>query len=139
MTGTVDTYTATASLSGIKIFSSTENTNFPVYGVKTWYTGSDYSDKASSETVSDCRETVRYYEWNGSIPAEIDGAGSYSNISLTSLKTIVNTANSEFATWLGDDNLSIDIRGVARDTDAMWPGSYQGAGTKASIESLTIR
>lgn len=139
MTGTADTYTATASLSGIKIFSSTENTNFPVYGGTTWYTGSDYSDKASSETVSDCRETVRYYEWNGSIPAEIDGAGSYSNISLTSLKTIVNTANSEFATWLGDDNLSVDIRGVARDTDAMWPGSYQGAGTKASIESLTIR
>jgi hypothetical protein len=91
-------------------------------------------DQTSSTAVADARGSVHYYIWNGSIPADL---GTITFPTLTQVKTALGT--SDFLTWLGDTNLSVDIRGVMRDTNAMWPGSYQGTGKKAGIEGLSIR
>lgn len=139
LAGTSGTYTVENSLSGIKIFSDAGNTNFPENGVTTWYTGTDYSDnKTSSMAVNDCREAIHYYGWDGIIPDVIPGASSYTKITLSTLEGYVNSANSAFKEWLGS-SLSVDIRGAARDTDAMWPGSYEGSTTKAGIESFSLK
>ena len=124
------------SLSGISIKASSPN--FP--NGTTWYksgaTDMWGANQTTKSATTDARGYIYYYVWDGTTPVIDENtftSGSYSEI-----QTAANSVNSDFVTWLGE-NLGKDIRGVARDTDAMWPGSYQGAGTKASIESLTIR
>lgn len=82
------------------------------------------NDQSSTLAVSDCREYVRYYTWEGVIPDGSETTGELVKPTLTQVKTALG--ESDFLTWLGDAALSVDIRGVARNTDAMWPGSYQG-------------
>jgi hypothetical protein len=115
------------------ITGNTGGTAFP-----TWYNTNaatmNSDDQTSSTVVADARGSVHYYIWNGSIPADL---GTITFPTLTQVKDALGT--SDFLTWLGDANLSVDIRGVMRDTNAMWPGSYQGTGKKAGIEGLSIR
>lgn len=120
---------ASGNLAGVKVGSSG---NFPnVIGTyKAWY-NTDFNtmygnDQTETASVSDCRSSVHYYKWNGVIP---DSITDYSTFDMSSylgsyLSSLVNTANSSFRTWIGD-NLYVDIRGNARNTAAMWPGSYE--------------
>lgn len=128
--------TNNGSLGGVKVGLSG---NFPGTGVTAWYkTNADTmyaNDQSSTVTVSDCRENIHFYSWDGTIPAAI---GDFSKTNSTSLSSVVSTANSEFATWLGE-NLVKDIRGVARNTSAMWPGSYEQASGVASAPAFTLR
>ena len=106
--------------------------------------GVTYSDlkwtkagNGTSISSGDVRDHYYVYDWSGSI----DGK-TFANPTLDQVKAVLSGTTNvgpAFLTWLGDSNLSVDIRGAARDTDAMWPGSYQGTGTKASIESLNVR
>lgn len=128
--------TNNGSLGGVKVGLSG---NFPGTGVTAWYkTNADTmyaNDQSSTVTVSDCRENIHFYSWDGTIPAAI---GDFSKTNSTSLSSVVSTANSEFATWLGE-NLVKDIRGVARNTSAMWPGSYEQASSAASAPAFTLK
>lgn len=122
---------ATSCVAGIQ--GNTGGTAFPTW-YKTNSSTMNSNDQTSTSTVSDARGSVHYFVWNGTIPS---GLGTITMPSITEVKAALGS--SAFLTWLGDANLSVDIRGMARDTDAMWPGSYQGTGTKASIESLNVR
>lgn len=123
------------SLSGIKV--QVEGTkNFPVN--TTWFAGSAaamYKANGTTQTkVNDCRGNIYYYAWDGSYPENM----TFSPASLETVKGLVQTADSGFAAWLGD-SLSKDIRGVSRNTAAMWPGSYEDATATAGLESLNVK
>ena len=115
------------------IIGNTAGTAFPTW-YKTNSSTMNSDDQTSSSPVSDRREYVHYYVWDGTIPPAV---GTITVPSLAQVKTALGV--SSFLTWIGDANLSVDIRNVSRDTDAIWPGSYQGTVTKASIESLIVR
>ena len=119
------TATTTKTVLGeiLKVVSG-KNETFPV--APTWYGSSDSvgvmwgNKNASTTTVNDCRGKYYYYAWDGVYP---EGA-EFTNATLAQVTEWVTTADAAFATWLGD-SLGKDIRGVSRDADSMWPGSYQ--------------
>lgn len=85
------------------------------------------------------------YPWEGTTDA-----GTLTMNSLSGIKTLISgTTNigADFLAWLESDDLkvdgvealAVDIRGVARDTDAMWPGSYQAASSRAGLENFRLR
>ena len=107
----------------LKVVSNTAET-FPV--APTWYGNNDHAGvmwgnkNAKTTTVDDCRGKLYYYAWDGVYP---EGA-TFTNATLEQVTQMVTAADAGFATWLGD-RLGKDIRGKARDTQSMWPGSYQ--------------
>ena len=91
------------------------------------------------------------YAWEGTTEV---GEVKYST--LADIKTLISgTANigTDFLGWLESDELkvngvealAVDIRGVARDTEEMWPGSYQEAvevsepETEAGAENFNVK
>ena len=104
-----------------------DSKNFPT-GNDVWYpkSGNASTMKANNNTsktsVDDVRGYVYYYKWNGESPT-ID-ENQFTNATLTEVTALVNAADANFATWLGD-RLGKDIRGNARNATSMWPGSYQ--------------
>lgn len=90
----------------------------------------------TSIPVDDVRDHFYVYEWSGSITGK-----TFTKPTLEQVKsTLTNTANvgPAFLEWLGEDNLKIDIRKQSRDTQAMWPGSYQGT-VSANVENLNLK
>ena len=92
------------------------------------------ADATGRSALSDVFKTIdannRYYSWGGSV----SGFGSYAQPTLAQIETFVKTQANigiEFWNWLssisvnGVPSTNVDIRGVARSTDQMWPGSYQ--------------
>ena len=88
---------------------------------------------------------IYIYPWEGTTDA-----GEVKKNSLADIKTLISgTANvgSDFLTWLeseelkvnGVEALAMDIRGVSRNTAAMWPGSYEDATATAGLESLNVK
>ena len=88
---------------------------------------------------------IYVYPWDGATDA-----GTVIKPTLAEVKKLISgTANvgQEFLTWLGSDELKVngvealamDIRGVARDTDAMWPGSYQDVAVTGNSENFNVR
>ena len=90
-----------------------------------------------------------YYEWNGTT-----SLGTVQYNTLQDVKDLISgTAEigADFLSWLesedlkvkGVEALAVDIRGVARDTQKMWPGSYQGtleaSDANASAENFNIK
>ena len=80
----------------------------------------------------------------------VDITGEVKKPSLADVKALISgTANvgEEFLTWLQSDELkvngvealAVDIRGVARNTSAMWPGSYEDATASAGVENLNVK
>lgn len=81
---------------------------------------------------------TKSFPWNG----DITGLAGYSNCKLADVESLIkanvgtvgtSTLGVEFWNWLTTtktaDGLSlaeVDVRGIRRDTDLMWPGSYQG-------------
>lgn len=132
-TAVVDDY----SLSGIKV-QLENNSNFPADG-NVWYVtnaAAQYkNNRTSTTTVSDCRGTIHYYKWSGIVPESL---GSFTNATLAGITQTIQSADANFASWLGD-RLGKDIRGVARNTSAMWPGSYEDASASAGVENLNVK
>ena len=73
--------------------------------------------------------TAKAYLWDG----VCDG---FTSTSLSAVKSLISGTNSigpDFLAWLesedlkvnGKEALAVDIRGNARNTTAMWPGSYE--------------
>ena len=88
---------------------------------------------------------IYVYDWDGTTTV-----GQVTKTSLADIKTLISgTANvgADFLSWLESDELKVngvealamDIRGVARNTSAMWPGSYEDATATAGLESLNVK
>lgn len=127
------------SLAGIYVhLDAGANTNFAngwyKVNAKTMYG----NNNTETKEVNDYRESIHFYAWNNLPTAE--GIESYSNPSLSSVQTIVNTRDAAFGNWLSTNgSLAVDIRGVARNTSAMWPGSYEQASGVASAPAFTLK
>ena len=88
---------------------------------------------------------IYVYDWDGTTTV-----GQVTKTSLADIKTLISgTANvgADFLSWLESDELKVngvealamDIRGVARNTSAMWPGSYEEATASAGVENLNVK
>ena len=118
--------------SGLKNFTETSSLSGVTYGDLGWAKAGN----GTSVSVDDVRGHIYAYDWTGSI----DGK-TFTMPTLGQVKTtLTNTTNvgPAFLEWLGDSNLMIDIRKEARDTQAMWPGSYQGT-ISANVENLNVK
>ena len=93
----------------------------------------------------DGSRTIYVYPWDGTTDA-----GAVKKTTLAHVKELISgTANVgvEFLAWLesdalkvnGVEALAVDIRGVARNTAAMWPGSYEDAAVASNAENLNVR
>ena len=131
------TATTANSLSGVVVRKESES-NFPADG-NVWYDG-DYlkqfnNNQTTTTNVDDCRGTVNYYKWSGVVPTTL---GEFTKASLTEIESKVQTADSEFYSWISG-SLGKDIRGKARNTAAMWPGSYEEKVAASTAENLNVR
>lgn len=129
--------TTANSLSGVVVRKEAES-NFPADG-NIWYYG-DYSkqfknNQTSTTNVDDCRGTINYYKWSGVIPSDFD---NFTKPSLSEIETKVQRADVDFYSWVSG-SLGKDIRGVARNTTSMWPGSYEDATASAGVENLNVK
>lgn len=86
---------------------------------------------------------IKAYAWDG----VCDG---FTKTTLADIKTLISGTTgvgTGFLEWLksedlkvnGKEALSVDIRGVARNTSAMWPGSYEQASGVASAPAFTVK
>lgn len=91
----------------------------------------------TSYSVDDIRDHIYYYPWEGSIDGKTFGKPSLTEVQ-TAISSTTNVG-SAFLSWLGEDNLAVDIRGKARNTSAMWPGSYEVYSAGASAPSFNVR
>ena len=101
--------------------------------------GWHYQYKGKEFTVSTPRNTINVFDWSGALANEKTfNKQSYDTISgIISNTTGVGPA---FLEWLGNGaELKKDIRGVARNTSAMWPGSYEDATASAGVENLNVK
>lgn len=128
-------FTATGSITG-KYNAATPDANaFP---------GTPWGQKSlgTSSTLPSGRD-IKVYDWDG----VCDG---FTKTTLADIKTLISGTTgvgSAFLTWLesedlkvnGKEALSVDIRGVARNTSAMWPGSYEQASGVASAPAFTVK
>ena len=128
-------FTATGCITG-KYNAATPDANaFP---------GTPWGQKSlgTSSTLPSGRD-IKVYDWGG----VCDG---FTKTTLADIKTLISGTTgvgSGFLTWLesealkvnGKEALSVDIRGVARNTSAMWPGSYEQASGVASAPAFTVK
>ena len=115
-----------------KNFSETNSLSGVTYGDLGW----TKAGNGTSVPVDDVRDHIYAYDWSGSIEGK-----TFIKPTLEQVKTaLTGTVNvgPAFLEWLGEDNLKIDIRKQARDTGAMWPGSYQGS-VEANVESFIVK
>lgn len=138
-TNSSEDVTAAISNSLEGVICNPTNRNFPDTAENAWYktnAAAMYTnDQTTTEEVSDVREKLHYYKWSGSVPSTI---GEFTKATLENVSTAVLTADSDFYNWVSA-SLSKDIRGVARNTSAMWPGSYEDASASAGVENLNVK
>ena len=114
-------------------------------------TGGNFPTAASLWTMNgtqfdlDGSRYIYVYPWEGTTDA-----GEVKKPSLSDVKKLISgTANvgNEFLEWLQSDELkvngvealAVDIRGKARNTSAMWPGSYEEYTAAANAENLNVK
>lgn len=128
-------FTATGSITG-KYNAATPDANaFP---------GTPWGQKSlgTSSTLPSGRD-IKVYDWDGVCEG-------FTKTTLADIKTLISGTTgvgSAFLTWLesedlkvnGKEALSVDIRGAARNTSAMWPGSYEQASGVASAPAFTLK
>ena len=111
------------SLAGVQVYlDANANTNF----ANGWYKTNALTMYGDNQTKTQTANgwTTHYYEWSN-LPTAT-GIDSYTYPSLTTVGGLVNTADADFYTWLNTNGyLGKDIRGVSRNSSAMWPGSYE--------------
>ncbi|MBQ6820813.1 MAG: right-handed parallel beta-helix repeat-containing protein [Bacteroidales bacterium] len=116
--------------------------NFPTSALEWGYNG---AIKNGERFDLDGDRYIYVYPWEGTTDA-----GTVVYNSLSGIKTLIGgTANigTDFLSWLESDDLKVgtlealamDIRGKARNTSAMWPGSYEETATKASIQNFNVK
>ncbi len=136
LTSVSGTFTPTSCVSGKYNASTLDENAFP--------DNSAWSQKylGTAATLPD-GSAVKAYVWDG----VCDG---FTKTTLVDIKTLISGTTgvgSGFLTWLesedlkvnGKEALSVDIRGVARNTSAMWPGSYEQASGVASAPAFTVK
>ena len=130
---TIGTDTYTDCLAGA---SCRDGGNFPKTG-DLWVEGTRFD--------LDGGRYIYTYPWDGTTDA-----GQVNKTDLANVKALISgTANvgADFLSWLESDELKVngvealamDIRGVARNTSAMWPGSYEDASASAGVENLNVK
>ena len=137
-------YTFENCLSGAYARKTGDNAaNFPT-AENSW----SLNDEMGSKFKFEDGRSFYAYAWEGTTDA-----GEVKMTNLAAIKELISgTANvgAEFLTWLQSDELKVngvealamDIRGEARDTDKMWPGSYQatsGNETEVETENFNVR
>ncbi len=97
---------------------------------QTTYIAPDPSGRnALLNTFNTLDDSFRYYAWNG----DVSGFSGYNKCNLAKVEELIkeHASGDEFWEWLsgisvnGVPSTKVDIRGVERSTDQMWPGSYQ--------------
>lgn len=128
-------FTATGSITG-KYNAATPDANaFP---------GTPWGQKSlgTSSTLPSGRD-IKVYDWDGVCEG-------FTKTTLADIKTLISgttTVGPTFLSWLesedlkvnGVEALAVDIRGAARNTSAMWPGSYEQASGVASAPAFTVK
>lgn len=97
---------------------------------QTTYIPSDGTGRnALGNVFNNLDESFRYYAWDG----DVSRFSGYNKCNLAKVEELIkkHASGSEFWKWLsgisvnGVPSTNVDIRGVERSTDQMWPGSYQ--------------
>lgn len=140
----IQAYNTIYSLDGTSegTFTATDCVSSKYYGV--FPDNSPWAQKylGTAFTWDDGR-SAKAYVWDG----VCDG---FTKTSLASIKPLINgttTVGSGFLTWLESDDLkvngvealAVDIRGNARNTSAMWPGSYEQTSGVASAPAFSVK
>ena len=118
--------------------------NFPTAALEWGYAGSSISNGEIYYYDEAHTRYAYYYPWDGTTDA-----GTVVKNSLANIKSLISgTTNigSDFLTWLESDDLkvnglealAVDIRGSARNTSAMWPGSYEESTASASAPAFNL-
>lgn len=136
LTSVSGTFTPTSCVSGKYNASTLDENAFP--------DNSAWSQKylGTAATLPD-GSAVKAYVWDG----VCDG---FTKTTLVDIKTLISgttDVGAGFLTWLESEDLkvndkealAVDIRGAARNTSAMWPGSYEQASGVASAPAFTVK
>ncbi len=106
---------------------STNKTNISLNSSTTDWAYGDFGwvelELGDKFNCNDIRESFRVFAWNGTVEGKTIAYPTLAQVK-EALNATVNVGPAFYA-WLGDAELSKDVRGRARDIDAMWPGSYQ--------------
>jgi len=109
-----------------------DGTTIPEFGWHYQYQGKDF-------TVSAPRNTINVFDWSGTLANE----KTFNKQTYDTISGIISNTSGvgpAFLEWLGNGaELKKDIRGVSRNTAAMWPGSYEDATATAGLESLNVK
>lgn len=119
--------------------------NFPTTALEWGYAGSTISNGDIYYYDDAHTRYAYYYPWVGTTDA-----GTVVKNSLANIKTLISGTTNigpDFLTWLESDELkvngrealAVDIRGEARNSSAMWPGSYEQANAVASAPAFNLR
>ena len=125
----------TQAKEGILNFAEVSSLNGVTYGDFGW----EKKGNGVEVPVNDVRGHIYAYNWNGTLLNDkAYTKASYEQV----VAALTNTTQvgPAFLEWLGNGaELKKDIRGVARNTSAMWPGSYEDATATAGLESLNVK
>lgn len=101
--------------------------------------GWHYQYRGKEFTVSAPRNTINVFDWSGTLANE----KTFNKQTYDTISGIISNTSGvgpAFLEWLGNGaELKKDIRGVSRNTAAMWPGSYEDATATAGLESLNVK
>ncbi|MBO7070705.1 MAG: right-handed parallel beta-helix repeat-containing protein [Bacteroidales bacterium] len=129
------TFTATASINGKYNAATLDANAFP---------GTPWAQKSlGTASTSPTGRNIKVYAWDG----VCDG---FTKTTLADIKTLIGGTTgigSSFLTWLesedlkvnGVEALAVDICGNARNTSAMWPGSYEQTSGVASAPAFSVK
>ena len=101
--------------------------------------GWTYQEQGTIYNVPAPRNSIRVFDWNGVLA----NGKTFTNQSYDTISGIITKTagvGPAFMEWLNNGaELKKDIRGVARNTSAMWPGSYEDATASAGVENLNVK
>ena len=143
--GASGAYSFTDCLAGAYARKSGDNeANFPT-AENPW----SLNDEMGAKFYFEDGRSFYAYAWEGTT-----NLGEVKMTTLAAIKELIKgtaSVGTEFLTWLesnelkvnGVEALAVDIRGVARDTEKMWPGSYQAmvqnSAPEADAENFNIK
>lgn len=101
--------------------------------------GWTYQEQGTIYNVPAPRNSIRVFDWNGVLA----NGKTFTNQSYDTISGIITKTagvGPAFMEWLNNGaELKNDIRGKARNTSAMWPGSYEDAAVASNAENLNVR
>lgn len=101
--------------------------------------GWTYQEQGTIYNVPAPRNSIRVFDWNG----VLSNGKTFTNQSYDTISGIITKTagvGPAFMEWLNNGaELKNDIRGKARNTSAMWPGSYEEYTAAANAENLNVK